>query len=168
MNTITSASVSITEVFCKKMSENIPSRFVSALPMVSIHRIEKSLNTYRVNITTYLPSNITPLTDSWVKELNLNSGLFLDEKKIYLSYKGVRKIDTLITKAQSEQSIFCRRFDVEYYTTEKVDDHSLYHIQFNYKLPPNSQLADAIIVINTNEDPETDRGTVTSVRTDDQ
>ncbi|GAA4271037.1 hypothetical protein U6A24_03985 [Aquimarina gracilis] len=169
-NTITIAGISFTLNFCHKTNDTpIPSNFISKQPIANIYKssISSDLKKYIVNIVAHLPENLQSLAD-----LNLSSGLFLNEDKtIFFNYSGVSKVTTAVDKSDNGV-LLCREFNIEYDCEdehEQIKNYNLYHIQFEYELLPKSfQSVEAIIVHDINEDPETDRGTVTTVRTDDQ
>lgn len=162
-STTTIAGLSIALKFCKKVNdEPIHSIFASPEPLVTIYD-NQNVNAYTVNIAVHVPENLEPLNDA-----NLAGGLFLTENKdLYLSYNGVRNVDTSVFKFE-DGILLCRDFAVEYDSKEQlVENYDLYYIQFDYKLLPlHFQSVEAIIVKLVNEDPETDRGTVTTVRKD--
>lgn len=165
-NKVTIAGVSITLNFCKKINETpIPSDFRSKQPIVNIYKNTTDQDIYVVNIVSYLPESLKALTD-----MDLNSGLILNkDATLFLSYTGVNIIKTSINKPDNG-ALLCREFNILYdFEDTYSENYNLYHIQFDYKLlSTNFQSVEAIIVHDINEDPETDRGTVTTVRTDDQ
>ncbi|GGX30304.1 hypothetical protein [Aquimarina muelleri] len=162
----TIAGIHLTLNFCKKINEiPISLKYISNEPVVNIY---KSINrkSYVVNIMSYIPLNPKSLS-----EIPLESGLYLDEeKKLFLSYTGVNNIDTAITNSKNNGTLLCRVFNIVYDHDNTVHDHyNLYHIQFEYKLLAEKfQSVEGIIIHDINLDPETDRGTVTTVRVDDQ
>jgi len=165
-NKITIAGLSITLNFCHRINkEPIKSVFTSDEPLATIYKSQKK-DTYTVNIVAHIPVSTKNLT-----ETNLGSGLFLDKNKtLFLNYNGVNNIDTSIFKSDQTGILLCRDFGIEYNSQDTIiEDYNLYHIQFDYNLFSESfQLVEAIIVRLINEDPETDRGTVTTVRKDKQ
>ena len=163
-STTTIAGLSIAIKFCHKINnEPIKSVYTSEEPLVTIYDNQNS-NTYTVNLAVHIPEDLEPMD-----ELDLSGGLFLDEnKELFLSYNGVRNVDTSVYKSQDAGTLLCRDFAVEYDSKEQiVENYNLYFVQFDYKLLPiNFQSVEAIIVKLVDEDPETDRGTVTTVRKD--
>lgn len=166
MNNAIIAGVNITINFCKKVNgEPIDNLYRSKEPSVSIYKSENE-GAFTVNIMAFLPTKLKELPEE-----TLNSGLILEDthKKpsLFLSYNGVVEVGTSVDKGGD--LLLCREFNVEYDSTEKmVEQYHLYHIQFEYKLASvKFQSVEAIIVKLVNEDPETDRGTVSTVRDSD-
>lgn len=163
-NKITIAGLSATINFCNKLNNDpVKSIYISQEPLATIYGSQKD-DTYTVNIIAHIPVNLNKLN-----ETNVNSGLFLNkEKTLFLNYNGVCNIDTSVQKQDGSGVLLCRDFNIEYDSNEPVVDYyDIYQAQFDYKLADkNFQSVEAIIVKLINEDPETDRGTVTAVRTE--
>ncbi|GAA3630653.1 hypothetical protein [Flavivirga jejuensis] len=164
-NVTTLAGISITLNFSNKLNDTpIKSVYTSSEPLVSIYKTQTE-GAYTVNIIARVPLSVISLQNSCTP---LSSGLFLNnEKTLFLNYNGVSNISTSVNKPN--EILLCRTFSVVYDSETKVnEDYDLYHIQFNYSfLSKNFQSAEAIIVKLNNTDPETDRGTVTTVRSDE-
>ena len=71
----------------------------------------------------------------------------------------IEKVE-ILNKEGSTNTIKCRDFRVEFNCTEETTEYDLYYIQFTYQINDGSS-ADAILLRDEDEDPETDRGTVT-------
>ncbi len=160
----TIAGLSIELQFCKKITEQpITSEYISKEPLVNIYASGKQ-EEYTVNILSQIPQKLNE-----INEENAKSGLFLnDTNTLLLNYSGVNTIGTSVSKENG--MLLCRDFNIDYNCPEKkYSAYDLYHIQFNYSLQPKyAQSVEAIIVHDKNLDPETDRGTVTTVRKDDR
>ncbi len=169
-NKIIIGGISLELKFCKKMKNDdedtpITLDYVSSEPIVNIYK-GADPHPYIVNIMSYIPPNLND-----IPEKDLNSGLFLSEDNtIFLSYTGVNMINTPITTTENLGKILCRVFNILYDCEDQTPStYDLYHIQFEYSLlAKNFQSVEGIIVHDINLDPETDRGTVTTVRIDDQ
>ncbi|WP_346882194.1 hypothetical protein [uncultured Algibacter sp.] len=162
---ITIAGLSLSTKFCHKINkEQIKSIYISEEPLTTIYKSQQE-GAYTVNIVAYVPTSLKNL-----KDINLGSGIFLNEEKtLFLNYNGVSNVNTSVQKTNDSGVLLCREFNVEYDCDDQVlENYNLYHIQFDYKLLPKKfQSVEAIIVKLINEDPVTDRGTVTTVRDDD-
>lgn len=178
----TIAGLEISEPICIKVNEkhNIPSIYTSEEPLTTISKSSKCDHTYTVNIMAHIPSELTSL-----KHLNLHSGFNLkvinakqlkeddfnakDDKMLFLNYNGIESINTSIKKNQNNNSVICRSFNLIYDCENIIHkNYDLYHIKFDYKLTTtNQQSVEAVIVKLINEDPETSRGTVVTVKNDD-
>jgi len=158
----TIAGLSISTNFCHKINHKpLIHKDTSEEPLVSIYQ-GKDDNTYHVSIITRIPVGLhTPNT------IHVDSGLFLDkEKTLFLSYNGVKKVFTSVLK-NNDDPLLCRNFTIEYdYKPATIEFYDLYQIQFDYHFTNKDfQSVEAIIVKIKDEDPRTDRGTVTAVRT---
>lgn len=132
---------------------NIPSANKPSGPLVNISDVEGGNNTpYKITVLAYLPNN--PLNPVQNK-----SGLPVKDDTIYLDYYGIKPVE-ILNKQGGTDTIQCRDFQVEFNCLEETSVYDLYYIQFTYKIEDGSS-ADAVLVRDTNEDPETDRGTVT-------
>jgi hypothetical protein len=162
-NKTTIAGISITINFCRKINkEKIDLVYISQEPLATIYKGQQE-GTYTVNIITHIPTLL-----KYLSGMNLGSGIFLNkEKDLFLNYNGVTNISTSIHNNDSG-IILCRDFNIEYDCKDQViENYDMYHVQFNYKLLSEKiQSVEAIIVKLINEDPETSRGTVTTVRDD--
>ena len=160
---LTIAGIYLETHFCNKLNEQpIGMKYISAEPIVNIYKgnNKKSLI---VNVVSYIPVDLKPLT-----ETPLNSGLFLnDDHSLFLNYSGVSNILTEVDNGNMLCRVFNIVYDNESWTTN--DKYDAYHIQFEYKLLSNNfQSVEGIVVHDINIDPETDRGTVSTVRVDDR
>lgn len=169
----TIAGLTISLNFCKKINVSpiCVEEVSKGSPLANIYKDEKcscsKTSSYTVNILIHVPVDIESM-DS----LDLTSGLFIKDKLLYLSYNGVNDIKTSINNDDNGK-VVCRVFGVDYYYDSKTKgaatDFDLYHVQFNYSFKnSNTQAVEAILVQGVNEDPETDRGTVTTPRDDDE
>ena len=133
---------------------------VSQQPLTNIYT-NKNDDGYIVNVLAHMPTDLTEL-----KADSLYSGFYLDKhQKIYFNYNGIIKIHTSVEN-QNKGIILCRDFNIEYDSISNVPEvFDMYYFQIEYKiLSQDTQSVEAIIVQDKNLDPETDRGTVTTVR----
>ena len=163
---ITIGGIDLTMRFCRKINQDsVPVNYISSEPIINMYESD-SRKSFVVNIVSCLPAKLKSLS-----KMVLHSGLFLDDdKNIFLGYAGVNNIKTAISTHENSGSTSCRVFNIIYDNKSLMNDYyDLYHIQFEYKLrAKNFQAVEAVIVYDINTDPETDRGTVTTVRVDDQ
>ncbi|MDO5979399.1 hypothetical protein [Flavivirga spongiicola] len=118
--------------------------------------IEKG-DKYNVNIFVYLPDCLKEIT-------HLDSAIMVTNK-IWLQYNGLINIATPIPN-QPSGNVLCRNFEVVF---DSEEEHlkgylDLYKISFNYSVDTNSIEAEAIFVQSEDVDPETSRGTITTIR----
>ncbi len=138
-----------------KLDKWVQSDQVPTGPLVNISDIEGTTDTpYTVTVLAYLP-------DNKLNKVENTSGLSLQSDLIYLNYYGGVVVKTT-NKGGEEVDLLCRDFRVEYNCKEKSPKFNLYYIQFEYQLLPGTPSVDAIIVRDDDEDPRTDRGTVTT------
>lgn len=148
--------------FCKKVNtEPINSAETCLTPVVNISK-SQSLDTFEVNIMLYVPTELWNITDRTQSSFYMLTGE--DEKKMLFSYNGVSIEKTSI----GEQHVTCRNFSIDYDNRqENPVNFDLYHTKLHYSIIENSgQTVEAIIVHGKNLDPETSRGTITTVRFD--
>ena len=121
-------------------------------PMVNVIASSES-NIYKVNIIAAIPedSKLTPINE-------IENGISLDENRtIWLQYSGVES---------NNETLDCRVFNIVYKCDEPMDSDLKYNlslISFEYNME-GAQSANAIVVYDVNLDPETSRGTITTVR----
>lgn len=160
----TIAGLSIEVQFCKKITKQpVASEYISKEPLVNIYASNKK-GEYTVNILSHVPQKLNQIAQEKAK-----SGLFLnDDKTLLLNYSGVNTIATSVSK--EDGMLLCRDFNFDYDCPDSAyENYDLYHTQFVYSLQTkNAQSVEAIIVHDVNLDPDEDRGTVSTVRTDDQ
>lgn len=132
---------------------NIPAANKPSGPLVNISGVEGGNSTpYTLTVLAYLPSNtLDPVENT--------TGLALKENLIYLDYYGITAVNVL-DKNGNSNTIQCRDFRVEFNCKEETTVYDLYYVQFTYQINDGSS-ADATLVRDEDEDPETDRGTVT-------
>ncbi|WP_075342233.1 hypothetical protein [Tenacibaculum agarivorans] len=116
---------------------------------------------YVVTVLAYIPDNEL---ETKVKD---KSGLVLIKDKLYLNYKGVKDV-TIILADGKQQELTSRNFVVEYDCDENTDNYIIYQIRFAYNLDEGTDPVDVIFVQDKDDDPETDRGTVTTPAKDDE
>ncbi len=142
--------------FCNKVNtEPINGMEISQMPLASITQAQ-SLDTYEVNIMQYVPTNLEDIP------VHNQSSFYLVADKLLFTYNGVSIEETSIGEAK----ITCRNFTIDY---DNRDDNpkefNLYHTKLHYNITQSlGQSVEAIIVFGQNLDPETSRGTVTTVR----
>ncbi len=151
--------VTITLNFCNKINcAPIPLNQVSAgTPLANIYKTTATGNTYTVNIVSHVPVNLnidTPPNPDEVISLDNNAGY------LYLAYKGLQKVNTPINQGK----VNCRTFWFEFNANDGATQFDLYHTQFVYSTDGSAGSAEAILVQERNDDPETDRGTVFTTR----
>ncbi|WP_062061699.1 hypothetical protein [Aquimarina longa] len=158
--------------FCKKINTTlIESWEISANPLSNIYKTQKE-GVYTVNIIVHIPHGCIVIPNG------VQSGFDLIPKTehkntLFFQYNGVSSITTSINKPDDHNNVLCRDFGIVYEYELSENEHSpmydLYHIQIDYTIIQKSALSvEAILVQDTNLDPETDRGTVTAVRTGGQ
>lgn len=134
---------------------NIPSANKPSGPLVNISDVEGGNATpYKITVLAYLPSGNT------LNPVENTSGLPLQGNEIYLNYYGIQPVE-ILNKQGGTDTIECRDFQVEFNCDETATEYDLYYVQFTYKIEDSSS-ADAVLVRDTDEDPRTDRGTVTT------
>ncbi|MGB0838137.1 MAG: hypothetical protein ACPGRE_08555 [Flavobacteriaceae bacterium] len=137
-------------------ADPISDHFASNEPVVNIVKGSSS-DSYLVNIMAFVPKELDAL-----QEDGLASGLFLNEEQsLFLSYNGARNYKTSI----QEMDTLVRDFGLEYRNTQAdPTEFNLIHVQFQYSFEfPNMESCSAALVRVVNEDPEGDRGTVTTI-----
>ncbi|WP_298547851.1 hypothetical protein [uncultured Aquimarina sp.] len=165
-NKITIAGLEFEPKFCKKINKDpIDVWEVSRIPLANIYNSEDS-GTYAVNIIIHIPVNFKTIQNPNQSSFELISKDL--KNKIYFSYNGVSTIETEISTVTDSDIILCRNFGIDYETYNELEPmtYDLFHIKIHYSIKENyGQSVEAIIVHDNNLDPETSRGTVTTVRT---
>lgn len=157
---VTTNGVTLNLVQFLEFDTNIPAANKPSGPLVNISDVEGGNGTpYMMTVLAYLPSNtLNPVENT--------SGLPLKGDTIYLNYYGITPT-TILKKDGTTGTIQCRDFRVEFNCDEETTEYDLYYVQFTYKINDGSS-ADATLVRDEDEDPETDRGTVTMPASGDQ
>ncbi len=146
--------ISLTLLDYKKLETKIPQGRIPEGPLVNISDVENSTATpYMVTILAYIPDNDLSTPDN-------TSGILLEGNKIYLNYYGVIEVE-YVNKSGVTEQLKCRDFRIEYNCEDKASFYDLYYIQFNYQLLEGTVPVDGILVRNQDDDPRTDRGTLT-------
>ena len=163
---ITIAGLEFELKFCKKINEkSLEDWEISRIPLANIYS-SRDRDTYTVNVFAHIPTDFNtiekhnqPLIDLLPKEKN----------KLFFSYNGVSVVKTSIYKLNEGDAILCRNFSIDYDSSkDEPIKYNLYHIKLHYRIVKNDgQSVEAIIVHAKNFDPETSRGTVTTVRDHD-
>ena len=150
---VTTNGVTLKLVQFLEFDTNIPAENKPSGPLVNVSEAENGNNIpYTLTVLAYLPSNtLNPVENT--------NGLSLKGDTIYLNYYGITPVE-ILNKEGSTNTIKCRDFRVEFNCTEETTEFDLYYIQFTYQINDGSS-ADAILLRDEDEDPETDRGTVT-------
>ncbi|CAM1358947.1 hypothetical protein [Tenacibaculum xiamenense] len=155
--TVESKSITMKLNTYSKLNEKIKASKVADGPSVNISQPEniENKNSYKVTVLTYLP-------DAVLSKVENNEGLELDKEFVYLNYVGINPVqfmgkDGKYTTLQGREFRFDYNCEVE---KDKIKEYFLCYLQFSYTINDN-QYADVIWVRDENEDPETDRGTVT-------
>lgn len=162
---ITIAGLEFNLKFCKKINEKpIELWEVSRIPLANVYNSRNSA-TYTINIFAHIPA------DFRTKEVNNQPYLDLlpkEDNKLFFSYNGVSVVKTSINKQNQDNAILCRNFSIDYDSSKAQPvKYNLYHVKLQYRILTNDgQSVEAIIVHDKNFDPETSRGTVTTVRDD--
>jgi hypothetical protein len=149
--------VTITVSFCNKINPiSIPlSEISKGTPLANIYKTTPTGNTYTVNIVSHVPVNLnidTPPNPDEVISLDNNAGY------LYLGYKGLQEVNTAINQGK----VNCRTFWFEFDANDGQTEFNIYHTQFVYSTDGSAGSAEAILVQERNDDPDTDRGTVTT------
>lgn len=139
----------------EKFVSNIPAASKPTGPLVNMSGAEGSNDTpYTVTVLAYLPDNtLNPVENT--------SGLQLQGDQIYLNYYGINPVN-ILNKQGGFDTVQGREFRVEFNCDEVADNFDLYYLQFTYEVNQGGVSADVIWVRDEDEDPETDRGTVTT------
>ena len=151
--------------FCKKVNEKpLQNWEISRIPLANIYNSSKS-DTYTVNIFAYIPTDFTVTKEPNQSLIDLMPE---EENKLFFSYNGVCAVKTSMSSIEESKLTLCRNFSIEYDASgAEPIEYNLYHIQLYYRIVVNhAQRVAAIIVHDKNFDPVTSRGTVTTVRTD--
>ncbi|WP_435262452.1 hypothetical protein [Tenacibaculum sp. nBUS_03] len=152
-NPVTVNHVTLSLVKFEKFDSNIPAANKPNGPLVNISGAEGGNSTpYTVTVLAYLPDNTLNRVDN-------TSGLQLQGDQIYLNYYGINPVQVL-NKNGGTDNLQGREFRVEFNCEEEATNYDLYYIQFTYKVESGAS-ADMIWVRDEDDDPETDRGTVT-------
>lgn len=154
--------VTITVSFCNKINSTpIPLSEVSkGTPLANIYKTTPTGNTYTVNIVSHVPINLNKDTPSNPDEvISLDNGAGY----LYLAYKGLQEVNTPINQGK----VNCRTFWFEFDANDGATQFDLYHTQFVYSTDVSAGSAEAILVQERNDDPDTDRGTVVTTNEDD-
>ncbi|OSY88667.1 hypothetical protein WH52_03035 [Tenacibaculum holothuriorum] len=151
--------VTITVNFCNKINATaIPESEISkGAPLANIYKTSPTADTYTVNIVSYVPTTLNidnPPNPDEVISLDNNAGY------LYLAYKGLQDVNTPINQGK----VNCRTFWFEFDANDGATQFDLYQTQFVYSVGSEAGNAEAILVQERNDDPDTDRGTVTTVR----
>ncbi|WBX71522.1 hypothetical protein [Tenacibaculum retecalamus] len=151
---ITTNGVTLNLVQFLEFDTNIPAANKPSGPLVNVSEFEKGNNVpYILTVLAYLPSNtLNPVENT--------SGLPLKGNTIYLNYYGI-KPTTILKKDGTTGAIQCRDFRVEFNCDEETTEYDLYYVQFTYQINDGSS-TDAVLLRDDDEDPELDRGTVTT------
>lgn len=152
-NPVTVNGVTLTLKDFRKFDTNIEAANKPTGPLVNMSGIEGGNGTpYTVTVLAYLPDNtLNPIENT--------SGLQLQGNQIYLNYYGINPVKVL-NKQGGFDTLQGREFRVEFNCEEEASLFDLYYIQFTYQVISGPS-ADVIWVRDEDEDPETDRGTVT-------
>ncbi|TDQ29748.1 hypothetical protein [Tenacibaculum caenipelagi] len=148
--------------YFRKFDTNISADNVPTGPLVNMSRVETGNNATPniVTVLAYLPDNTLNPVDN-------TSGLQLQGDEVYLNYYGVTPTQ-IVNKDGGYDTVSCRDFRVEFNCAEVASQYDLYYVQFAYQLDEGTPSVDAILVRSENDDPETDRGTVTTPIKDDE
>ncbi len=137
-----------------RLQETISANEMADGPSVNISSPENRGNddSYTITVLTYLPK-------AQLSQIENTSGIKLEDN-VYLNYNGINPVkilgkDNKYTTVQGREFRFDYRCDIK-----NVEEYFLCYLQFAYTIK-DSQYADVIWVRDENEDPETDRGTVT-------
>lgn len=151
---VTTNGLTLSLVQFFEFDTNIASTNKPSGPLVNISDVEGGNATpYKITVLAYLPSGNT------LNPVENTSGLSLQGNEIYLNYYGIKSVE-ILNKEGGTGTIQCRDFQLEFNCDETATEYDLYYVQFTYKIEDGSS-ADAVLVRDTDEDPETDRGTVT-------
>ncbi|PKH49583.1 hypothetical protein CXF68_02245 [Tenacibaculum sp. Bg11-29] len=151
--------VTITVNFCNKINgPKVPLSEVSkGAPLANIYKTTPTGNTYTVNIVSHVPISLNadnPSDPNEVVSLDNGAGY------LYLAYKGLQEVNTAINQGK----VNCRTFWFEFDAQEDATEFNIYHTQFVYSVDGSAGNAEAILVQERNDDPDTDRGTVVTTR----
>ncbi len=135
------------------LNYKIPTKQVANGPLVNIEVVDET--NYIVTILAFLPDvALRPIPEQ------RRTGISLLNDKIYLTYGGVKKVSLVGEKFKHNEPL-CRNFFIEYDSDIKAENYNSYYIKFKYHLLAGTENVDGILVRDRNDDPETDRGTVT-------
>ena len=152
-NPVTINGVTLTLLDFRKFDTNIDADNKPTGPLVNISGMEGHNDTpYTVTVLAYLPDN--PL-----QPVENTNGIPLQGNQIYLNYYGINPVK-ISNKQGGTETVDGREFRVEFNCDEVADKFDLYYVQFTYKVEEGAS-ADVIWVRDEDDDPETDRGTVT-------
>ncbi|CAM1353920.1 hypothetical protein [Tenacibaculum halocynthiae] len=152
-NPVTVNHVTLSLVKFEKFVTNIPAANRPSGPLVNMSGAEGANGTpYTVTVLAYLP-------DNQLNRVENTSGLQLQGDQIYLNYYGINPVKVL-NKQGGTDTLQGREFRVEFNCKEEATNYDLYYIEFTYRVESGAS-ADVIWVRDEDEDPETDRGTVT-------
>ena len=166
-NQVNVNGVTLTLKDFRKFDTNISSENVPKGPLVNMSGFEGSNGTpFTVTVLAYLPDN--PL-----QPIEKKDGLQLQGNEIYLNYYGITPIK-ILNKDGGYTTVSGRDFRVDFNCKKEASHFDLYYLQFTYQLEEGAELADMIyvrdnntnpILGDVNDDPVTERGTVTTPAT---
>lgn len=161
-NPVTVDGVTLTLVKVQKFNNaNLPVANIASGPLVNTSSTENNNSSpFTVTVLAYIPSN------QQMNAVDNTSGLSLQGNQIYLNYYGTVNMNVL-NKNGGTDTVLCRDFRVEYNCDEGATTYDLLYLQFQYSLEAGTPSVDAICVRDQNDDPETDRGTVTTPMEDE-
>lgn len=161
-NPVNVNGVTLTLKDFRKFDTNISVDNVPTGPLVNMSRDESGNSTTpnTVTVLAYLPDNTLNPVDN-------TNGLQLQGNEIYLNYYGVVPTK-ILNKDGGYDTVSCRDFRVEFNCDEVASQYDLYYVQFVYQLDEGTPSVDMILVRSENDDPELDRGTVTTPASDDE
>lgn len=161
-NPVNVNGVTLTLKDFRKFDTNISVDNVPTGPLVNMSRDESGNSTTpnTVTVLAYLPDNTLNPVDN-------TNGLQLQGNEIYLNYYGVTPTQ-ILNKDGGYDTVSCRDFRVEFNCDEVASQYDLYYVQFAYQLDEGTPSVDMILVRSENDDPRTDRGTVTGPISDDE
>lgn len=140
------------------LNVKIDANYIASGPLVNIaSNTNGGVTSYTVTVLAYIPSET-------LNDVNPSAGLVqsvpIKGNKIQMNYYGASTV-TVTDASGTPQTRTCRDFRIEFNANEGAKKFDLYHIQFTYSIPEGTEPVDVIYVREQNDDPETDRGTVT-------
>ncbi|NQX85753.1 MAG: hypothetical protein HRT67_07585 [Flavobacteriaceae bacterium] len=133
-------------------------------PLLTIYRNKSKSNTYTIDIATFIKQDLDD-----VKEPKSGFETLIENKILLTFNKDNPLVDVKPNNPIRDKFISipnCIKFTVEYYS--KASDFDFYYFQIDLTLEEKTfNKLEGVVIYNQNDDPETSRGTVTTVRDDD-
>ncbi|CAM1366335.1 conserved hypothetical protein [Tenacibaculum litopenaei] len=158
-NAVNTQQLNITLDAFQAFDTNIPQNLIADGPLVNAEATTiEGKSGFTVTALAYIPSgefNPVVIGPEVVNSVALMSNV------LYLNYYGVAVVKTENREGGIQENL-SRDFRIEFNMKNTSELYDLYYIKFSYVLPEGTTPVDMIYVREQNDDPETDRGTITT------